>query len=220
MPPTSLRHPAAPEWLLPFVQEPPDWGLSPTGRPEPRIPLLQSLYRHRWEILAHYPRLPLYPSSWGPSHPPSEVGPLLGLWVLSPWFSGVCPGCEGLALGLAAGGRANVGDVRGLCLGCGAELARRSPYSMHDYTQRLLIGLRPQIEGYVPFCIHAHWTPHPEVIRLTERLDARAPALTALLRGLDAAQGECAALVRQADLASPDLNTLLLQLPGHPEGIP
>jgi len=204
--------PGAPDWLLPFVTQPPPWSMVPAPLPDPRISVLQSLHRHRFEILAHYPRTPLYPSSWGATHPPGEVGPTLLLWALSPWFSGNCPKCLGSIVGLAAGGRGHHGAVRGRCLQCEAEVWRRSEIDLRLYCGRLLKGFENAVRGGIPLCHSVPWTPHPDVLRLTERLDGRCQALADLVGRLDATQQQSAAAVRQAELASPELNTLLLRL--------
>lgn len=210
--------PGAPDWLLPFVSPPPEWAVAPAGRSDERIPLLRSLHRHRWEILAHYPRTALYQSSLGPKHDPGEVGPTLLLWALSPWFTGVCPECRGTVIGLAAGGRGHRGSVRGRCLGCAAEVWRRSSLPMHDYCERLLKAFAFVVQGWVPFCHSIPWEPHSDVLRLLDRLDARSPALAGLLSRLDSAEQEGATLLRRAELASPELNALLVRVPELPEG--
>lgn len=89
---------------------------------------------------------------------------------------------------------------------------------MHNFCERLLKAFEFVVQGWVPLCHSIPWEPHPDVIRLLDRLDARCTALTDLLSRLDIDQPEGASLLRQAELASPELNTLLLRVPELPEG--
>lgn len=101
--------------------------------------LIRELFKHRVQILAHYPLVKL------PNRDPRITTPIAALilaWERWNYLQGECPDCAEPALGVSFGGMLSKGQVAGVCTKC-ARVVKR----FIGGGSRAATGARKCIEG-------------------------------------------------------------------------